>query len=309
MPTTRGNARSEPSDTTGPASASDCDVNLSQSPEVSGADAILAAITSLRSDMQTNKVEICSEICNKLEERLAEVMCTMRTELKAVKDDAEIKFSTLQSNVTALEETVSSVTSATSQMSDTITELESTVSRLRSQVDVLTEKCVDLEGRSKRQNLRLVGIKEGMEFGRKTGDFVAEVLKEVLELEETPLVDRAHRALRSRPESEAPPRHIILKIHYSCVFEDIVNRVSKKRDLMFRGQRIFIFRDFPAAVVKQRAAFTPVRALLRGKPGVKYGLLYPARLRVTLNGKETIFTDHLKALEFAERHFGSSQVH
>lgn len=129
------------------------------------------------------------------------------------------------------------------------------------------------------------------EHGLKTRDFVAQMLKEVLHLEEAPEVDRAHRALWRRPGNSEPPRHLVARIHYCYAYEDIIQKVMSSKNLTFRGQRIQIFRDFPLEVVRCRAAFTPARRMLRDKPGVRFGLLYPAKLRVSHNGSERFFTD------------------
>lgn len=53
-------------------------------------------------------------------------------------------------------------------------------------------------------------------------------------------------------------------------------------------------------MAKRRALFNRARELLRDKPGVRYGLLYPARLLVTHNGTQTSFTDPKKAEEYIE---------
>ena len=70
--------------------------------------------------------------------------------------------------------------------------LETTVRQLQSEVCSLTEKCLDLEGRSCRQNIRLIGIEEGVEG--KNLQFCATVLKEILDLEDRPRLDRGHRS-------------------------------------------------------------------------------------------------------------------
>ncbi len=163
---------------------------------------------------------------------------------------------------------------------------------------------MDLEGCSKRQNLRITGLKEGAEHGQTTREFAAGLLKEVLELEEKPVIDQAHRALRKRPGDNEPPRHLILKIHHGHVFDDIFCKITSKRELSFQGQRIQIFRDLPQEVARARAAFTPARRLLQNKPGVSFGVAYPAKLRVTHNGTELLFTNPKKALAYAERNFG-----
>lgn len=83
-----------------------------------------------------------------------------------------------------------------------------------------------------------------------------------------------------------------------------MKKVMGTRDITFCGRRIQIFRDLPPKVAKRRATFTAVRRMLRDKPGVKYGLLYPAKLRVSHDGIEKFFTDPEKARQYAERLIG-----
>lgn len=215
----------------------------------------------------------------------------LRGEIATLKAETDNAFITMHARVDSQNDTLKSLSESANATSDVVVDLEAQVKKLHSQVEQLSEKCLDLEGRSKRQNLRIAGVKEGMENGQKPREFVAQLLTEVLELNERPLIDRAHRALRVRPGDSEPPRHLILRVHYCHAFEDILQKVMRSKTLMYQGQRIQIFRDFPPAVVKRRAAFTPARNLLRDKPGVKFRLLYPAKLRVTHNGKETTFTD------------------
>lgn len=158
------------------------------------------------------------------------------------------------------------MTKAANATSDVVTDLKAKVKALQSRVDQLSENCLDLEGRSKRQNLRIAGVKEGLENGKKTRDFVAQLLAEVLQLDERPMIDQAYRALRVRPEDNEPPRHLIIKIHYCHVFEEILKKVMQSGTLTYQDQQIQILRDFPPAVVKCRAA----RNLLRNKPGVRF---------------------------------------
>lgn len=128
--------------------------------------------------------------------------------------------------------------------------------------------------------MRIAADKEGKENGQKTRDFVAQLLIDVLKLDGKPMIDQAHRALQECPADFIPPRHLILRIHYCHELEDIFQRVTKSKSLSYQGQRIQIFRDFLPADVKRHAAFTPAKNLLRNKPGVKFGLLYLAKLRV-----------------------------
>lgn len=46
---------------------------------------------------------------------------------------------------------------------------ESEIKRLSTQLSKLSEKCLDLEGWSKRQNLKIAGVKEGKEHSQLFG--------------------------------------------------------------------------------------------------------------------------------------------
>ncbi len=76
------------------------------------------------------------------------------------------------------------------------------------------------------------------------------------------------------------------------------------KDLTFQGQRIQILRDIPSEVVKHQAALTPVRKMLCDRPGVRFGLLYPAKLQVSHNRSEMFFADTEEARCYVERQFG-----
>lgn len=84
--------------------------------------------------------------------------------------------------------------------SDIAVEVAAKVKQLHSQVEQLSEKSLELEGWSKRQNLRIAGVKEGEGKGQKTRDFVAQLLTDAFKLDERPVTEQAHRALRERSD-------------------------------------------------------------------------------------------------------------
>ncbi|KAJ8402139.1 hypothetical protein AAFF_G00370040 [Aldrovandia affinis] len=66
-----------------------------------------------------------------------------------------------------------------------------------------------------------------------------------------------------------------------------------------KGRRVSIFPDYTTAVAKKRASFGDVKRQLRACPGVKYGLIYPAVLRLTLPDSSTHrFEDPAVAADF-----------
>ncbi|KAK7893118.1 hypothetical protein WMY93_022270 [Mugilogobius chulae] len=218
---------------------------------------VLAAIAELRADLTKATSDICS---------------TLRGEIATLRSENEAAISVLRKKFDRHDDKLKEMADSAESANNTVADLQTQVKQLTKQVEQLSEKCVDLEGRSKRQNIRIAGVKEGKEYGQRVSDFVAQLLKTTLALDDTPLLDRAHRALRVRPGDDEPPRHLIARVHYCHTLDEILRNP---------------------------------RNLLRDKPGVRFGLLYPAKLRVTHNGSEAVFTDPNEARRYAQERFGS----
>lgn len=64
------------------------------------------------------------------------------------------------------------------------------------------------------------------------------------------------------------------------------------------------FPDYTTSVAKARVAFNEVRKLLRNQQGVRYGILFPARLHITFNGDEKEFAS--KAMIYVKKNVNST---
>lgn len=71
--------------------------------------------------------------------------------------------------------------------SSCIEELEATVNTLTTQVERLDDQCEDLESRSRRNNIHVLGVPEVVE-GPQAPDFITEVLQDLLRLSDKPLL-------------------------------------------------------------------------------------------------------------------------
>ena len=94
---------------------------------------------------------------------------------------------------------------------------------------------------------------------------------------------------------------IIAKLHNDGDAVEILRRARDRVSLEYNGNRIAIFPDYTPSVAKARAAFTDVRKALRGRKGVRYGLLYPARLRISHNNEDEEFLDSSRAMEYVQK--------
>ncbi|KAJ3584708.1 hypothetical protein NHX12_015203 [Muraenolepis orangiensis] len=96
--------------------------------------------------------------------------------------------------------------------------------------------------------------------GNNPRQFCVTVLKGILELEDIPRKDHGYRTLAPKPREEAQA----------------------------------------VQVAKKRAAFADVKQLLQNIPDVKFGLRFPAKLRITFKGKEKYFEDPELAMSYVQ---------
>lgn len=234
-------------------------------------------------------------------EKIDGLSTSIRSEIASVRQELKNSIEPLQRAVDAHEVTVLELENATTDHNTRISELEATVSMLTKQAARLEDKCEDLEGRSRRNNIRVIGVPEGVEGPRPT-DFIAQLLQDLLGLNEKPLLDRAHRTLREKPSGGGPPRPFVARIHFFHVRNLILQRAGEASPLLYKGKRVSVFPDYTSSVAKKRAAFSTVKRNLRSCPDVKFGLLYPAILRVTMpDGSSHRFEDPTTATDFVNK--------
>ncbi|KAK7878437.1 hypothetical protein WMY93_034320, partial [Mugilogobius chulae] len=212
-------------------------------------------------------------------------METIRVELA----DQVDKLSTAQKENARTQEDMEK---SLSDMSDRVVALEKSQQALISDNKRLTEKCVDLENRSRRQNIRIVGVAEGAEANN-ANNFVARFLVEVLggeNFDRAIVIDKAHRSLAPKPRLGEKPSAIIARLHYLTDKEKVMSLSRAKGKLSFEGSPVHIFPDMSPEVGRQRAAFNQVKAKLRDA-GVQYSMQFPARLVITVDGTRHMFKD------------------
>lgn len=211
----------------------------------------------------------------------------------------EQTLSAVRSEVKEFKETLGSLTEAVSVHDARIDSLESAVKKMEGVNTALQLKIEDLESRSRRNNIRIIGIPEGAEGTRPT-DFVAELLPKLLGEENFNLplvVDRAHRSLRPRPAEGARPRPIIARIHLFQVKEKIMQLRRLCGPLQFRSNNVLIFPDYTSSVMERRKQFVDVLQELRNLK-IKHSLRYPAKLHIEHDGQSHSFTESAEAKAF-----------
>lgn len=183
-------------------------------------------------------------------------------------------------------------------LDDRVQTLEATCATLAENNAKLQDKVVDLESRSRLNNIQIVGIPESIE-GPQPSVFFAQVLVDILGqgvLPSPPEIDRAHRSLTSKPAAGKKPRPVIIRLHRYRQKELIIHEAQAKGGkFIFQGSQVAIYEDYAPEVVTQRAKYRSVIAELYNL-GYKPTLLFPARLSIWMkDGGKKMFSSVTEA--------------
>lgn len=89
-----------------------------------------------------------------------------------------------------------------STCSDDITTLQEKVESLSAAVVKLEDKCEDLEARSRRNSMKIIGVPEEK---LSTTVAISKLLKEALNIDKEIIIDRSRHALQPRPRTGKRP--------------------------------------------------------------------------------------------------------
>uniref|UniRef100_A0A9J7ZHS7 L1 transposable element RRM domain-containing protein n=1 Tax=Cyprinus carpio carpio TaxID=630221 RepID=A0A9J7ZHS7_CYPCA len=260
------------------------------------------SLGSLRSFLKTEIEGLGKEICDEI----SSLWETTKADMKTICDELTEKVERLFSMQAEAANIQMGMEQSLSDTSDRLMALENSCQSLAADHKKLQEKCIDLENRGRRQNIRILNIPEGSENNTPTA-FVAKFLSKVLGEENFDgpiLIDRAHRSLAPKPRKGERPQPIIARLHYYSDKEKIMSLSRSKGKLSFKGAQVHIFPDMSPEVGRQRAAFNQVKAKLRDA-GIQYRMFFPAKLEITADGSKMSFTDP----QAVERFFTAKNHH
>ena len=190
-----------------------------------------------------------------------------------------------------------------------IVQLESQKDMQLSEIKRLQDKCIDLESRSRRSNLRVFGALEDSIGVSTDPKLMSAFFSELLgpELTTPVTVDRWHRYGGPKPKRGERPRPIMVRMHYPAEKEKILKISREKGQLTYRNTPIHIYRDVPAEIDKLRAGFLPVKTKLK-EAKVGYSLYHPAILSVDFDGATHRFKTPETAMEFYDKKIAPTLV-
>lgn len=215
--------------------------------------------------------------------------------ITSMREDFSVQFTGILSAIQEVKQEVKEfsdrLSNAEHRISDTedqVSVLQNTVDTLQQQVKLLGVKLEDQENRSCRNNVRLVGLPEGAE-GSDTVGFLERWLPEVLGPENFAnpiIIERAHR-LQDRRDRNAP-RILIMRFLNSKDKDKVLQVVRAKGKVKYDEREVKFFQDIARETHLNRRKFYEVKQQLKSM-GIRYGIIFPAKLRVTHEGRDRIF--------------------
>lgn len=175
------------------------------------------------------------------------------------------------------------------QVEDTVESHGADLRALKTKIRALEYKSEDAENRNRRNNLRIVGLVEGAE-GKCPTEFIEGLLRSLLpgaQFSPFYAVERAHRIPPKPGPPGAPPHTFILKFLNFRDRDEVLRADRVQGEIRHQNNKLLIFPDYSVETQKLRRSFDQVKAAMRLK-GIRYSVLFPARLRVQ-DGETTRF--------------------
>uniref|UniRef100_A0A668AJF4 L1 transposable element RRM domain-containing protein n=1 Tax=Myripristis murdjan TaxID=586833 RepID=A0A668AJF4_9TELE len=205
----------------------------------------------------------------------------------------------LQTTVQQLGGRLTEAETRISNLEDGCCTREKTLGQVGKTVEPLKERVNYLEDAGRRNNVRIVGVKENSEAGDME-KFVRTLLEECLDMEADGgfEIERAHRC-GPKPNADAKfSWHILVKFLRFSAREAVLCTAREKGYTEWKGQRIFFSQDLSRDTIQKRKKYDEVKRQLRSMTNVSYAMLYPDTLRITVNNKCHLFTTPAEAKAF-----------
>uniref|UniRef100_H3AP03 L1 transposable element RRM domain-containing protein n=1 Tax=Latimeria chalumnae TaxID=7897 RepID=H3AP03_LATCH len=195
-------------------------------------------------------------------------------EVKSVIQTLQNSQDHMESRITETEQRISKIEDDRGTESQRIQQLEQRITAAAECID-------DLENRSRCNNVRIIRLPEGVEEGNPIA-FLQKTLPGLLGLESGMYLEmeRAHRVLGPHPAQGQHPRAFIIKLLRYLTRDHLLRATRLKDQVMWQEHRISFYPDLSRDLQMNR------QKILQNRK-IKYGMFYPAILKITINGETT----------------------
>ncbi len=261
-----------------------------------GTETLRIRFATISRDIKELKQELSQELTAFKDEPKRE----MKEEITNLQQEIERKLTENNRELQAQQVSISEAQARIAEVEKWKTDANDALTEMMEQTRRMQEKLTDLEGKSRRNNIRVFGLPEDTE-GSSTAKYLEQLLKTELELPEgTNLqIQRAHRALAKKPNSNAAPRSIVVNFLQFEMKEIILKKVWQKK-IQVGGKQIYFDHDYPTEIVQKRRTYANIKKILKEK-----GILFQtplAKIRIHWNnGVKTYESAREAARDMRER--------
>lgn len=210
----------------------------------------------LKTDLQDFRSAFHEDMKRQMDEFTKEVHLKLQESAKRV-DHAEARMKQIEDNMAETERWDIGVKDALIQ--------------LMQNQHKLHEKVTEMEGRARRNNIRIYGVAEDSE-GTSMIAFIEDLIKREfgndLGQDYNLCIERAHRALGLKPPATAPPRSIVVYFLRFTVKEAVL-RAAWKRPIHINNKQVYFDHDYALDVQKRRKEYIPIKRALKAK-GIRF---------------------------------------
>lgn len=233
--------------------------------------------------------------------RIAREVAKIRrpTIVEAVEEAVRKSLHSMQSTLDTHAQRITDTEARVVTVEEEVAEVYSHMSHTDDTIKALWEKIDDLENRTRRNNLRIIGIPETYS-STDIMRICTKGIPEALGIKERVQVERTHHIGPYSQERKTARATIAAYLNYADKTL-ILQRFRNKRPLVVEDNPLLIFADYSAEVSKRRKAFNKICTELVERQ-IKFSLLYPAKLTfMAPNGRQMTFLDHEEAEAYIQQ--------
>ncbi|KAL2086011.1 hypothetical protein ACEWY4_019331 [Coilia grayii] len=275
-------------------------------PSISKADLDSAILAGVKQALAEQRAELNSIVTAAVKAALDDVLLPQISDLRMQLKNTSDTITTTTNQVEGLERSVQRLQSRCDSTQSAARHDRDQVNAMRLKLDELSAKLSEMEDRSRRSNLRLIGLKEGQEGDDCIGFLKANLPIWIPSLADRDIkIERAHRLYTDKATSNnaqsntARPRTIIFKLLDYTDRQAILSGARAVYPVKHRGDTLHFFPDFSADITRKRKAFTDVRKRIEAL-GIQTFLLFPATLKITYRGRQIYCRSQLDAEHFVQ---------
>ncbi|KAM9313603.1 uncharacterized protein KZ484_025023 isoform 1-T4 [Pholidichthys leucotaenia] len=258
---------------------------------VTMSEAVAAGMATLRAELKTDLQDFRSVICEDMKKQMDEFAAGVQQQLqetaKQVHDAGE-RIKQTEENMAELENWNMGV--------------KNTFVQLLQNQWTLEDKISEMEGRARRNNIRIYGVPEDSEQDTSVASFAESFIKkelgDVLGQDCDLGIECAHRALGPKPPASAPPRSIIVHFLRFTVKEEIL-RAAWKKVIRIHNKQVYFDHDYAVEVQKRRKDYIPVKRALKEK-----GICFQTplnKMRIFYASRSVLYNSATEAAEDLQR--------